>query len=453
MVDPETGLDAIRNVAIEGDRIVAVSEGPLAGETTLDVRGLVVSPGFIDLHNHSPTPLGFYYQALDGVTTSLELEAGAFPLEQYGSHLRAGAALNWGASSGHANMRVMIVQGVVPDFLDSDSKADVNSVSPAFQETLSGDQRARLGVLLRQGLDEGGLGIGLLLDYLSDGVDPDELRLIFDVAAERDAPIFVHVRRGIAGDPAGLEEVIDLARQTGAPVHVCHISHSAMKGIGRFLEMIESARAEGIDITTEVLPYNAGTTAIAADVFGRDWQTIFDITYEDVEWAATGERFNKAMWEEYRENHPNGMVIHHYLNEEWTRIAVAGEGVVITTDGTPVISKRIRVPPQGIGSFSRVLGRYVREDPILDLPTAIEKMTLLPARRLESVAPVFARKGRIQVGADADITIFDADSIIDHSTYQEPFQASTGVRHLLVNGTFVVRDGVYQEGVFPGRRL
>ena len=138
---------------------------------------------------------------------------------------------------------------------------------------------------------------------------------------------------------------------------------------------------------------------------------------------------------------------------ERTRTAIAGEGVIIITDGTPAITESIGVPPQGIGSYSRVLGRYVRETPLLDLNTAIEKMTLLPARRLQDIAPVFARKGRIQVGADADITVFDPATIIDKSTYANPFQASTGVKHLLVNGTLVVRDGVFQENTFPGRKL
>jgi dihydroorotase len=95
----------------------------------------------------------------------------------------------------------------------------------------------------------------------------------------------------------------------------------------------------------------------------------------------------------------------------------------------------------------------VREQQALDLVTALEKMSLLPARRLEKVAPVFARKGRLQVGADADITIFDPRTIIDHSTYREPFQASQGVCHLLVNGEFVVRDSEYQEAAKPGRLL
>jgi N-acyl-D-aspartate/D-glutamate deacylase len=273
------------------------------------------------------------------------------------------------------------------------------------------------------------------------------------VAAARNAPVFVHIRRGLAGDPAGLVEVIDLARATGAPVHICHLQHSAMKGTDAFLSRIRQAREEGVDITTEMFPYNAGSTAISAAVFSRDWQGIFDITYEDVEWAATGKRFDAAMWEQKRRDEPEGMVIHHYVKEAWTREALLEPGVIVVTDGTPAVSEEIGVPPQGIGSFSRVLGRYVREQQALDLATALAKMTLLPARRLETVAPVFRRKGRIQEGADADITVFDPATIMDRATYREPFQASKGVKYLLVNGQFVVRDGQFLPNARSGALL
>jgi N-acyl-D-aspartate/D-glutamate deacylase len=452
VIDPETGRDGIYDVGLAGGRIAAVSAGALAGAEELDVSGLVVAPGFIDLHSHSPTPLGFRYQALDGVTTSLELEAGAFPVKAVGAALAAGSPVNYGASVSHVMVRLAVLQGVDPAELAS-SGGGIDMQGIAFTQPATPEQVQAIRRGLDEGLDQGGLGIGLLLDYLSAAVSAEELRMIFEVAAARDAPVFVHIRRGLAGDPAGLAEVIDMARATGAPVHVCHLQHSAMKGTGRFLAMIRQAREEGVDITTEMFPYNAGTTAISAAVFGRDWQAIFDITYEDVEWAATGERFDRAMWEQKRRDEPEGLVIHHYVKEAWTREALVEPGVMVVTDGTPALSEEIGVPPQGIGSYSRVLGRYLREEQALDLVTALEKMTLLPARRLENLAPVFRRKGRIQEGADADITIFDPATITDRATYREPFQASEGVRYLLVNGRFVVRDGRFVKEARPGKLL
>lgn len=452
VIDPETGRDGLYSVGLADGRIAAISEQPLNGAETLDVSGLVVAPGFIDLHTHSPTPLGFRYQAMDGVTTSLELEAGAFPIAAVGVQLGEGSPLNYGASTGYLSIRLAVMQGVdLAELMSGQGGIDMGGA--AFRQPASAEQLARMRSALEEGLEQGGLGIGLPLDYISAAVDAEELQMVFEVAAAHDAPVFVHIRRGLAGDPAGLVEIIDVARKTGAPVHICHLQHSAMKGTGEFLAMIRRAREEGVDITTEMFPYNAGTTAISAAVFSRDWQAIFDITFADVEWAATGERFDQSMWERKRREEPEGMVIHHYVQEAWTREALVEPGVMVVTDGTPAVSEEIGVPPQGIGSYAKVLGRYVREEKALDLVTALEKMTLLPARRLEAMAPVFRRKGRLQEGADADITIFDPDAIIDRATYRDPFQTSEGVRYLLVNGRLVIREGAFLEDARPGRLL
>ena len=324
---------------------------------------------------------------------------------------------------------------------------------PAFREALSTGQDDQLRQHLEQGLDDGGLGIGMLLDYMSEVVDDAEMRVVFDVAAARQAPVIVHIRRGIAGDTAGLLEVIRYARETGAPVHVCHVQASAMGGIDEFLRLIREARAQGVKITTESFPYNAGSTTNTAAVFNRDWQKVFAITYEDVEWAATGARFNEDMWHDYRANRPGGTVIHHYNKEEWTSVATNAPDVFVAADGAPIISLDHKVAPFGIGTNARVLGRYVREKGSLSLPDAIAKMTYLPAKMLEDYSPSMARKGRIKPGADADITIFDPATILDNATFQDPYQASSGIIHVIVAGQFVVRDSALLEGVFPGQRV
>jgi len=470
VIDPETGLDAIRNLGIRDGNIVTIAEASekLMADDVIDATGLVVSPGFIDLHTHSPTPLGQHYQAFDGVTTALELEAGYAPVQNYAGQVSKQAMINYGASAGYVSLRVKEKNGIVMS-IGAESPKPIGfkgwktalmvylfdretALAPSFTELASDSELQSLKTNLLSELDAGALGIGLPLDYFSDAIQTAEMRMIFQVAAERNAPLFIHIRRGIDGDPAGLREVIALAEDFGTSVHVCHITHNAVSNLDLFLREIASARSKGVDITTEVLPYNAGSALISSAVFGRDWQTIFNISYEDVEWAATGERFDKATWEEYREKYPEGQVIHHYLKEAWTRQAVQSPGVIIVSDLLPMESKDKHVAPHN-GAFSKILGRYVREEGLLDLNTAISKMTLLPAQRLEQYAPAFKLKGRLQTGMDADITIFNPNTILDNATYQQPYQEATGIRHVIVNGKAVIRDGEKLEGSYPGQRL
>ena len=464
VIDPETGLDAIRNVAIANGRITAISETALAGDKTIDVTGKIVAPGFIDLHTHSPTKLGQDYQALDGVTTALELEIGSYPISDYGLDIRSQPRINFGSSAGYLSARVRLKQGIaVPDMTQKDSPTLVNFTglltalrslysypNEGFTEKANASERHQLKTMIEEQLSKGALGIGLGLDYMSEGIDETELAMIFDLAAKHQAPLFIHIRRGINGDPSGLDEVLNHAKRSGASVHICHITHNAVKNIELFLAKVRDAQESGVDVTTEVLPYNAGSTSISAAVFKRDWQTIFGITHGDVEWAETGERLTESTFAQHLEESPNGAVIHHYLKESWTKIAIQEPGVIIVSDLLPMVSKDKKVAPHN-GTFSKVLGRYVRDEKLLSLPNALAKISLLPAKRLENLAPAFKNKGRLQVGVDADITVFDPVTVIDQATYANPYQGPIGISHVLVNGVLVVDNGQLLETSFPGK--
>jgi hypothetical protein len=442
VIDPETGTDQQLNVGVKDDRIVALTADKLQGQAEIDASGLVVAPGFIDLNNHAFTELSLNLMISDGVTTRLQLESGVFPISDFGLMFEAFATSNYGATVSYSRSRRHALEAIGYSGKGSDATdqaAGPEKLYPVIRQTL-----------LEQ-LDAGALGIGLPLDYISKLVSNDELHVLFEVAGQRQAPVFVHVRRGVNGDPTGLREVLDLSLKFNAPLHICHITHSGMRNTDLFLREIAETRSKGVNVTTEILPYNAGSTSIGAAVFGRNWQEIFGITYADVQWAATGEYFTSLeQFEQYRRDNPRGGEIHHYVKEEWNRRAIVEPGVMVVSDAVRIQSLDKKAPPH-IGAFARVLGKYVREEGLITLEDAISRMTYLPALRLQDFAPAFSRKGRLQVGADADITIFDPERVIDKATYEEPFERSEGIDYVIVNGVVVVRHGELEPDVYPGK--
>jgi dihydroorotase len=213
------------------------------------------------------------------------------------------------------------------------------------------------------------------------------------------------------------------------------------------IAMIEGAQRRGLDVTTECYPYTAASTELQSTIFDPGWQESQAITYKDLQWAETGERLTAETFEKYRKQ--GGVVVIFAIPENVARQAVANPNVMIASDGMRLTGPKVH--PRGQGTFSRVLGHYVREEKALDLMTALRKMTLMPAQRLEKRAPMFKNKGRIRVGADADITVFDPARIIDKATFEEPLQYSEGIEFVLVNGVAVLKGGQLVDGVFPGR--
>ena len=451
VMNPENGMQTQMNVGIIDGKIARISDSTLTGNIQIDADGLIVAPGFIDIHSHSPTKLGADIQVLDGVTTQLDLEVGAFPVGQYGEFFADGARVNYGASVSHLAIRIKVIEDLEQPYVIS--KSGVLTPGAAFVQPATPEQIETMRSLLNTGIDQGGIGIGVPLDYISQAVTHEELKMVFEVAGQRDAPVFVHVRRGLPGDPAGLDEVIALAEETGADLLVNHITHSAMQGIDEWLTKIDEANARGANITTETLSYAAGGAAIMSAVFHRDWQSIFNITYEDVQWTATGEWLTEETFKKYQKEQPTGFVNHHYVKEDWMRTALKWPKMIVSSDVTPAVDRSILANPNGAGTFSRLLGQYVREQDVMDLNDGLARITLYPAQWLENVAPSFAGKGRICEGCDADIVIFDAETIEANADYGVPYESPTGVIHVWVGGEQVVRDGTLVQTAFPGQRI
>jgi N-acyl-D-aspartate/D-glutamate deacylase len=265
VMDPESSLDAIRNIGIRGRSIAAISERPLQGRTVIDAKGLVVTPGFIDLHSHGQDDENYRYKARDGVTTALELEVGVSPVAPWYAAREGKALINFGATVGHipARMKVMHDTGT---FLPHDEAAHRIATSNEQRETED---------LIRRGLDEKALGIGLGIAYVPSATHPEILNVI-RIAADRKATVFVHMRSPGAIEPGSvtesLQEMIADAAITGASIHVVHITSMANGQTGLMLEMIAGARKRGLDITTEAYPYTAGETRLDSAIFDGNWQ-------------------------------------------------------------------------------------------------------------------------------------------------------------------------------------
>ena len=429
VVDPESGLDAVRNLGVTGRTIAAISADRLNGRTVIDASGLVVSPGFIDLHAHGQTRETYGFQARDGVTTALELEVGAGDIPAWYAARKGGALINYGVSIGHIPVRMAVLRD-----------------PGAFLPTGDGAHRQATPVQITEiarritaGLEAGAVSIGAGFPYTPAATE-GELLEVFRVSASHGVPVHAHIRRGVAG----LEEVLKLASATKAPLHVVHINSTGTTATRELLNMISAARQRGMDVSTEAYPYAAGMTEIQSANLD-EYENAPEERVRLLEWPRTGERLTRESFQRYRKT--GGPVVLHTNTDEMVAVAVSSPLTMIASDA---YWENGTGHPRTAGTYSRVLGRYVRESRALTLMDAIRKMTLMPAQRLERRVRAMRTKGRLRAGADADITIFDAAKIVDRSTYREPSLPPVGIAHVIVNGVPVVAHGQLVEGVNPG---
>jgi cytosine/adenosine deaminase-related metal-dependent hydrolase len=473
VIDPESTLDGERSVGVSGRTVAAVTEGRLEGATVIDVSGLVVAPGFIDLHSHAQSLPGRRLQAHDGVTTALDLEMGRGDFRDVRAReTETGSPIHFGFSASWASARSQALTGEAGD---GSMRSAFSVLSrPAWRAALSRGQRAQLIGILTDQLAEGAIGIGVLLGYAPE-VDPLEYMEVARLAAGAGAPTFTHCRDLVDYTPTtkidGAEEIVRAAGETGAHMHYCHINSTSGRHIDRVLDLVARSRRAGGKITTEAYPYGAGATSIGAAFLAPERLPERGLKPSSLTYLHTGERVaDEARLRELRESDPGGFVIVHLLDEDEPgdaaslRTSLIYPDAIIASDAMPPVAlsgdvdslqwplpPTIVTHPRSAGCFSRVL-RLWREEgrPLAD---AVRRCTLLPARVLEASCAAMRRKGRAQPGADADLVVFDPDLVTDRATYKDSTRISSGIRHLLVDGVFVIRDGEFQPDAQPGRLI
>ena len=431
VIDPESSLDTVRNIGLLDGRIAIIAAEAIQGRDTIDARGLVVAPGFIDLHDHGQTPEIYRLRSLDGVTTTFELEVGASNVDAWYRQRSAGQLINHGVSIGHIKVRMAVMN-------------DPGGFLPVGDGAYAQASRAQIDEIIKRmetGLSQGAVSIGAGFQYTPAATCDEELA-VFRLASTSKTPVHLHCRRGVTG----VRKELSLVDDTGAALHVVHINSTSLADTPTTLQMISDARARGHDVTAEAYPYAAGMTEIQSATIQDIYGNAPDEQLAKIEWPTTGERLNRESFERYRRI--GGPIVVHDNSEEMVTMALTSPLTVIASDA---YWQNGSGHPRTTGTFSRVLGRYVRETQSLSMMDAIRKMTLAPARRLEARVPAMRQKGRLRAGADADITIFNAANVMDRSTYREPSLSPVGIEHVIVNGVSVVAGGRPIDGVAPGK--
>jgi N-acyl-D-aspartate/D-glutamate deacylase len=475
VLDPESGFDAVTDVTIRDGRVDSVGPAPADDTATvIDVTGLAVAPGFIDLHSHATTLGGARLQVMDGVTTAVELEAGAWPVRPAYARLDAiGLPLNYGFSAAWAVARMAVVGGID---VTASSLAFLRHIGdPAWQVVATDDQVKAMLDLLGEAITDGALGIGLLLGY-APRIDPSEYLAVADLAARTGVPTYTHARELVDVVPDtpidGAEEIVRSAAETGAHMHYCHVNSTSRRHVDRVLAQVTAAREQGARITTEAYPYGSGSTGIGAYFLDPSRLERWGLTPQRIRYMPTGERVaDVARLTELRASDPGGLAVIDFFDEDdpadrdvlhtsllYEDSIVASDAMPLTWMGAPAADEQWPLRAHGVthprsaGTFCRSLRVMTRERnvPLLE---AVRRMTLLPAQVLTSAAPSMQAKGRLAAGCDADVTVFDPATVTDQATYDDSTRPSTGIIHVLVHGEFVVRGGELQLDARPGRAI
>jgi dihydroorotase len=437
-MDPETGRDEVANVGIRGSEIVTITTEPIQGARSIDATNHIVAPGFIDILSSIRAERKAHEdRAADGVTTAIGLHGGPLDVAGYVErHLAVRPILNFAATVDHRTCRE--VAGV-PDRYTAATPEQI----PVMKECA------------REAIRAGAVGVGFGLNY-SPGASYEETFAMFEVAGEFGVMAAPHARYKGNVFPLTMSlatmEAISMAAATGASLQLIHLISSTVGSAPLSISLIEGAQARGVDVGFDFHVWTRNQTSLQSALYDEGWQPRFGgIDYTDVYVASTQEQLTEERFYELRAQPGELSVQAEFIPEEEIVMGIQSPLGIITSDGGGLVDGTGH--PRSVGTFARFLGRYVRDQEVVSWMEGIKKITLLPAQRVEKAMPAMVRKGRLQEGVDADITIFDPATVQERATYAEPDQRSAGIPYVIVNGVVVIDAGEPVAEAAPGRWL
>ncbi|WP_224490152.1 amidohydrolase family protein [Robertkochia flava] len=479
VMDPETMLDKILNVGLKDGKIAVITEEVITGKETINAEGLVVSPGFIDIHCHiSDFPFGQKLSLRDGVTTPLDMEAGAYPVDAWYAKLDSKSQTNYGAAVSTASVREILANpdyntstaSILLDAFDPHNKSGFNMSLTEFLPTP--EQIDEMERMLENGIRQGALGLGAVPGYMTKGTTSRETIMWQKLMGKYGLSTVLHGRFSSQMPPAtgilGTQEMVSSVAAYGGGLYVSHIHQQALSYTPTAIELLDAASKKGLNTVAAIYPYWQGATVAGADYLAPDnYQRNMGRSYEDIIEVATMKPLTKERYEELLKTQPGASVIFGGVEEKIMLEALADPRTMIESDAAPLsISETGELAldwstpyeatqghPRGAGSHAKAL-RLVREKKLMPLILAISKMSYMQAKFLqENGVEQMAAKGRIQEGKDADITIFNPETVMDNATMEKGGLPSTGIPYVIVNGTIIVKDDKVLEGVYPGKPI